>query len=109
MNLGTFEKLDDDAFTGTVNTLMFQARVRIAPNDRKKADSQPDYRVYAGNAEIGAGWTKTSQQTGRPYISVKLDDPSFAAPIFAALVQTEEGGHQLIWSGRPGGNRSRAS
>lgn len=109
MNLGTFEQLDDNAFTGTVNTLLFKARVRIAPNNRKTADGQPDYRVYAGSVEIGAGWTKTSQQTGRTYISIKLDDPSLPAPIFAALVQTEEGGHQLIWSGRQTGNRSRNS
>jgi uncharacterized protein (DUF736 family) len=30
---------------------------------------------------------------------VKLDDPSFAAPIYATLVEIEgEEGHSLIWS-----------
>ena len=109
MNLGTFEKLDDGSFTGTVNTLMLQARIKITPNQKKTADGQPDYRVHAGNAEIGAGWNKTSQQTGKPYISVKMDDPSFTAPLFAALVETEADGHQLIWSGRPNQNRQRSS
>ena len=36
------------------------------------------------NAEIGAAWPKRSNE-GRDYLSVKLDDPSFNAPIFANL------------------------
>jgi hypothetical protein len=38
---------------------------------------------------------------GREYLSVKLDDPSFPAPIFASLVTVEGGdGYALIWSRR---------
>ena len=101
MNLGTFEKLDDNSYTGSVSTIMFQARVKITPNLTKRTDDQPDYRVHAGNAEIGAGWNKKSKQTGKPYISIKMDDPSFTQPLFAALVETEADGYQLMWSGRP--------
>ena len=44
-------------------------------------------------------WKKKSQDTGREYHSVKLDDPSFPAPIYATLVEVEgEEGHSLIWS-----------
>jgi uncharacterized protein (DUF736 family) len=48
--------------------------------------------------EIGAGWWKRSEE-GREYLSVKLDDPSFNAPIYANLF-ADEGGetHSLIWS-----------
>jgi hypothetical protein len=35
-------------------------------------------------ADIGAAWKKTSRK-GRDYISVKLDDPSFPAAIYATL------------------------
>ncbi|WP_291832907.1 DUF736 domain-containing protein [Brevundimonas sp.] len=49
-----------------------------------------------GQTEFGAAWKKTSQQN-RDYLSVKLDDPSFPAPIYASLVEIE-GGHSLIWS-----------
>ena len=50
------------------------------------------------NAEIGAAWSKRSGE-GRNYLSVKLDDPSFNAPIYANLFD-EEGGesYTLIWS-----------
>ena len=59
-----------------------------------------DFRILAGaNIEFGAVWKKKSQDTGREYHSVKLDDPSFPAPIYATLVEVEgEEGHSLIWS-----------
>ena len=39
----------------------------------------------------------------RDYLSVKLDDPSFPAPIYASLVKVEgDEGLTLIWSRRNG-------
>jgi Protein of unknown function (DUF736) len=48
--------------------------------------------------EVGAGWSKRSKE-GRDFLSVKLDDPSFNAPIFANLIH-DEGAEtcSLIWS-----------
>ena len=58
----------------------------------------PTHRVFVGRAEIGACWAKTSAAQ-RDYLSVKLDGPSFTAPIFANLFDDEEGdGYSLIWS-----------
>ena len=38
-------------------------------------------------------------QEGRDYLSIKLDDPSFTAPIFASLFADEDGKtFNLIWS-----------
>jgi uncharacterized protein (DUF736 family) len=34
---------------------------------------------------------------GNAYISVKLDDPNFAAPILCRLVETDIG-HALVWN-----------
>jgi uncharacterized protein (DUF736 family) len=48
--------------------------------------------------DLGAAWSKRSAE-GRDYLSVKLDDPSFPAPIYANLFDDEEGeGYTLIWS-----------
>jgi uncharacterized protein (DUF736 family) len=48
--------------------------------------------------EIGAGWTRPGQE-GRPdYLSLKLDDPSLPAPIYANLVQGDGDDYKLIWS-----------
>ena len=46
---------------------------------------------------MGAAWEKTSQDK-RPYLSVKLDDPSFTAPIFAQLFTGEGDEYDLVWS-----------
>jgi hypothetical protein len=43
-------------------------------------------------------WSKRSEE-GRDYLSLKLDDPSFNAPIYANLFRDEDGdGYTLIWS-----------
>ncbi len=50
------------------------------------------------NVEIGAAWSKTSNE-GRDYLGLKLDDPSFTGPIYANLFADEDGDtHSLIWS-----------
>jgi uncharacterized protein (DUF736 family) len=61
------------------------------------ASSRPDFRVQAGNCEIGAAWKKISK-TERPYMSVTLDDPSFPATVYARLIEENDGTHNLIWS-----------
>lgn len=96
--IGTFKKTGDE-YTGEIVTLSVQAKkVRIVPSDKRPSDSAPTHRVFVGQAEIGAGWTKTSQ-SGRDYLALKLDDPSFATPVFANLIADEDGEtHRLIWS-----------
>jgi uncharacterized protein (DUF736 family) len=64
-------------------------------NDRLP-EKAPALRVFAGPVEIGAAWKRTSKDNA-VYHSVKLDDPSFPAPIFANLVEVE-GGYALVWS-----------
>ena len=64
----------------------------------RTASAAPDYRVAANGVEFGAGWRKAAKDTGAEYVSVKLDDPSFQAPVYATLVQGEKGEHKLIWS-----------
>jgi len=101
--IGTFTRTSD-GFNGTVSTLTLDAKVQIRPVE-KASDKAPDYRVFSGRAEIGAAWKKTSNE-GRDYLSVKLDDPSLAAPIQASLFAIGDDEYELIWS-RPNTNRSR--
>ena len=97
-NIGTFKKSGDD-FQGEIVTLSLQSRgVRIVPETNRVSDNAPSHRVYVGRAEIGAAWSKRSNE-GRDYLSVKLDDPSFTAPIYANLFDDAEGEtFTLIWS-----------
>lgn len=97
-NIGTFTKTEQ-GFVGEIVTLSFSAKnVRVVPEVNGSNENAPSHRVYVGRAEIGAAWAKRSGE-GRNYVSVKLDDPSFNAPIYANLVEDESGEtHTLIWS-----------
>ena len=93
--IGTFKPAEDGSFQGAIKTLTLnvrQARFQPVP----PTDKGPDFRIFAGSTEFGAGWKKTSREE-RPYVSVKLDDPSFAMPIYGTLVEGEDG-WSLIWS-----------
>ena len=97
-SIGSFKKVGNE-FQGEIVTLSVQTKgVRIVQETSRANDNAPSHRVYVGRAEIGAAWSKRSNE-GRDYLSVKLDDPSFNAPIYANLFDDEEGdGHTLIWS-----------
>ena len=98
--IGTFTK-SGDSFSGAVKTLNINAKSTIKPAE-KASDKAPDYRIFQGSVEFGAAWRKTSGE-GRDYLSVKLDDPSFPAPIYATLVEGEQAGsYTMIWSRRNG-------
>ena len=94
--IGTFTKGDNGSLNGTIKTLTLNVKATIRPSDKDNGKA-PDYRVFAGTVEFGAAWKKTSRED-REYLSVKLDDPSFAAPIYASLVEAEDGEQRLIWS-----------
>ena len=100
--IGTFKKSGTE-YTGEIVTLGVQAKaVRIFPDTGGTSDNAPSHRVFVGRAEIGAAWSKRSNED-RDYLSLKLDDPSFTQPIYANLLDDTviEGGEEtfsLIWS-----------
>lgn len=93
--IGTFT-VQNDGFTGSIRTLTLSVKTAVLRPTEKADDRAPDYRIFAGQIEFGAAWKKTSREN-REYLSVKLDDPSFAAPIYATLVESGEA-YSLIWS-----------
>jgi len=97
--IGTFKKTANNEFVGDIVTLSVQAKgVRIVADTNRANDNAPSHRVMVGRAEIGAAWTKQSNE-GRDYLGLKLDDPSFTAPIYANLFDDEDGEtFNLIWS-----------
>ncbi|ACG78770.1 conserved hypothetical protein [Phenylobacterium zucineum HLK1] len=94
--IGTFVKTADGAYAGSIKTLSLNVKSAQMRLNDKTDEKAPDYRIFAGETEFGAAWRKTSREN-REYLSVKLDDPSFPLPIFASLVETDDG-YNLIWS-----------
>ena len=96
--IGTVERIGDSEYLGDIFTLSLRAKnVRIVSVSRTN-ENAPSHRIYVDQVEVGAGWSKRSPE-GRDYLSLKLDDPSFNAPIYANLFN-DEGGEifSLVWS-----------
>ena len=96
--IGTFVKSEDGSLTGAIKTLTLNVKAAQFRPVEKENDKAPDYRIFSGSTEFGAAWKKTSRENN-DYLSVRLDDPSFSAPIFANLVDADDG-YSLIWSRR---------
>jgi uncharacterized protein (DUF736 family) len=75
--IGYVTRSDNGSFKGQLKTLSIRAEIVIAPNARKTHDVQPDYRVYSGDVEIGAGWNRRSESSGNDYVSLSLAAPEF--------------------------------
>ncbi|MCI5075367.1 DUF736 domain-containing protein [Oricola sp.] len=102
-NIGTFTTTKS-GFTGQIKTLALNVKARFERIENP-GENGPHFRIYSNSVELGAAWQKQAKQSERDYLSVKLDDPSFPAPIYATLVEVEgQEGLQLIWS-RPNSNR----
>ncbi len=97
--IGTFKKTANNEFNGEITTLTIQAKnVRIVPESNRSGDNTPSHRVQFRRVEAGAAWTRHTND-GREYLSLKLDDPSFTAPVFASLFEDADGkAHSLVWS-----------
>jgi uncharacterized protein (DUF736 family) len=93
--IGYFSKHENGSYTGSVETLTLKAQATFEPV-QKRGEKSPDYRITFGLCEIGAAWKRTSEKG--EHLSVRLDDPSFPAPIDCRLVNWgTENGHSLIW------------
>lgn len=99
--IGTFTA-SDNGYTGMIKTVTLSIKAKFVASG-KDNDKAPDYRIFAGATEFGAAWKKTARDSDREYLSVKLDDPSFPAPVYASLVRVDgEEDYNLIWSRRSG-------
>lgn len=98
VQLGRFTRTDT-GYAGVLRTLSLEVPIRIEPAPQL-TETAPDHRVFAGEAECGAAWTPEDEAKG--VLSVRIDDPSFAAPVRARLVRgKEEGDYLLLWRRPP--------
>ncbi len=107
-HIGTF-MATNYGYSGTLHTMTLHLDVVLVKNSRLPADglkqeSAPDFILETVNdVEIGAAWRKVSKgngngKGGRNYLSLTLDDPSLAAPVYARLIEGEDGQHRLYWT-----------
>jgi uncharacterized protein (DUF736 family) len=62
----------ETGFKGQLNTISVRADIEIIPNSAKASDAQPDYRVLANGIEVGAGWIRIGERSGKDYVSLSF-------------------------------------
>jgi uncharacterized protein (DUF736 family) len=75
--IGYVTKQADGRYKGNLRTVSIKAEIDILPNIQKTSDSQPDFRVVTEGVEIGAGWTRKSETSGKDYVSLSIAAPEF--------------------------------
>jgi uncharacterized protein (DUF736 family) len=101
--IGYVTRQPNGGFKGELKTLTIKAHIEIEPNPSKTADNQPDFRVTAEGAEIGAGWVRRSESSGKDYVSLSLAAPEFGsrklyANLGRAAGQDDEDTFAVIWN-----------
>ena len=101
-SIGHVTANSNGGFKGQLKTLSLTADIEIVPNEAKAHDNQPDYRVLAGGIEVGAGWNRRSETSGRDYVSLSLAAPEFGPRRLYANLGRASGADQntfaLIWN-----------
>ncbi|MGI9375768.1 MAG: DUF736 domain-containing protein [Tsuneonella suprasediminis] len=94
---------DTDVYKGQIRTLSIRTDVEIVPNRAKSASNQPDYRVLSGPVELGAGWIRTGERSGKDYVSLAIAAPEFGprriyVNLGRAAEQDDDDVYALIWN-----------
>ena len=77
--------------------LQTQAAQNLQQQASQQQQMEADKRLAEQARQFDVSSGQRAKEGNRDYISVKLDDPTFAAPIYANLVEID-GKHQLLWS-----------
>ncbi|ASY43911.1 hypothetical protein CJD35_05175 [Sphingobium xenophagum] len=94
---------EGNGFKGQLRTLSIRTDIEIVPNTRKSGDTQPDYRVSAAGVEVGAGWVRRGEMSGKDYVSLSLAAPEFGprrlyANLGRAAGQDDDDAFAIIWN-----------
>ncbi len=94
-NIGTFTQTAT-GYSGNIHSMTLNVPCTFEEVESDDNDKAPDFRlVNDQGVDLGAAWRKTNKDD-KPYLAVKLEDPTLPAPIYANLVEQDDG-HTLIW------------
>ena len=102
-SIGTVQRKADGSYTGELATISINAPIAIIPNKTKKTEAQPDFRVLSGKVEVGAGWKRFAEASGKEYVSLALAAPEFGprklyANLGRAAGQDDDSLYAMIWN-----------
>lgn len=99
--IGHVTKQPDGSYTGELRTLSIRAALEILPHRAKPTEVRPDYRVLADGLEIGCGWRRRSEASGKVYVSLSFAAPEFGPRrLYATLGQAkgqDDANFTIVW------------
>ena len=101
--IGHVTKQDNGGYKGQLKTLTIRADIDIVPNTSKTHETQPDFRVLSQGIELGAGWVRKGETSGKDYVSLSISAPEFGstklyANLGRAAGQDDEDAFVVIWN-----------
>lgn len=109
MNIGSIKQNESGTYIGKIATLALAMTIALRPVHSTNPKA-PKYEVMALSAvrewvKVGALFELfATNTTGAAFLNGKLEDPSFAAPLYVSLFQQDDGSYNVVWN-RP--NRRR--
>ena len=94
---------ENGGFKGQLRTVSIRTDIEILPVEIKTSENQPDFRVFTQGVEIGAGWKRLGETSGKEYVSLTLAAPEFGpqklyANLGRAAGQDDENCYAVIWN-----------
>ena len=101
--IGYVTKNDNGGYKGQLKTVSIRADIDIIPNRDKSIETHPDFRVVTQGVEIGAGWIRRGETSGKDYVSLSLAAPEFGprklyANLGRAAGQDDDSVFAVIWN-----------
>ena len=101
--IGYVTKNDNGSYKGQLKTVSIRADIDIIPNRDKSAETHPDFRVVTQGVEIGAGWIRRGENSGKDYVSLSLAAPEFGprkrtTDPFRAAGEDDDSVFAVIWN-----------
>ncbi len=97
--IGSLTLDKDGSYKGSIATLGLNiSKITMRPVETI-TERGPSFRVFAGFGEVGAAFP--AQADGKEYLSIKLDGPTLAEPIYCAAFASKdkpETDLDLVWS-----------
>ena len=102
--IGYVTKLDAGGYNGTLTMMNMRNQINIIPNEDKKKESQPDFRIYSDNqTDIGGAWIRKSKSKGKEYVSLSIAAPQYGprkiyANLGRAAGQDDKNRMAILWN-----------
>jgi uncharacterized protein (DUF736 family) len=101
--IGSLREIEEKGYRqiyGEIHSLEIDLQFRLASRSGQTSQNAPDYSIIAKSrsgkdVEVGSAWRKTIKtgaKAGEEFLTLTLDDPSFASPLNVAAFK----------NGRPG-------